>query len=124
LVLALRREGKGLDRWRIASGVGFSLALVLFAWSRRYWLSLLLASVIGFCLIFSFAAANTELQLRSPDAMRGRIMSLYAITLVGMAPFGSLLAGGVAGLFNAPLAIGLTGALCGIAIIVLTITHA
>ena len=51
-------------------------------------------------------------------------MSLYAITLVGMAPFGSLLAGAVADLFSAPLAIGLTGALCAISIGILTITHA
>jgi len=124
LVLALRREGKGLDRWRVLSGLGFSLTLVLFGCSRTYWLSLALAPAIGFCLILSFAAANTELQLRSPDVMRGRIMSLYAITLVGMAPFGSLLAGAVADLFSAPLAIGLTGALCAISIGILTITHA
>lgn len=124
LVLALRREGKGLGRWRVLSGIGFSVAMVLFACSRVYWLSLVLATVAGFCLIFSFAAANTELQLRSPDTMRGRIMSLYAITLVGMAPFGSLLAGIVAHMSSAPMAIGLTGALCGIAIGILTISHA
>ena len=123
LVLALRQEGKGLCRWRIVAGLGFGLSLVLFACSRVFWLSLLVAPLTGFCLILAFAAANTQLQLRSPDAMRGRVMSLYAITLVGMAPFGSLLAGAAAHLFGAPMAIGLTGGLCVIGIGLLAITH-
>ena len=44
--------------------------------------------------------------------MRGRVMALYAVTLVGMAPFGSLLAGGAASVLGAPLAIALAGGLC------------
>ena len=46
------------------------------------------------------------------DAMRGRIMSLYSVTLVGMAPFGSLLAGAAASFLDAPTTIALAGGLC------------
>jgi MFS family permease len=123
LALALRRESRGLERWRVLAGLGFGLTLVGFAFSRLFWLSLLLAPMLGFCLIFFFAASNTLLQLRSPDALRGRIMALYAITLVGMAPFGSLFAGAVASLLEAPLTVGLSGVICVIGIGLLSVTH-
>lgn len=112
LLLAVRRGSRGLDRLRVLSGIGTGLSLVLFALSRTYWISLSLAPLVGFCLIFFFAASNTLLQLRSPDALRGRIMALYAITLVGMAPFGSLLAGGLASLLGVPSTIILSGGIC------------
>ena len=112
LLLALRRESRGLDRWRALSGMGFGLVLIGFAFSRFFWLAIFLAVLLGFCLILFFAASNTLLQLRSPDALRGRVMALYAITLVGMAPFGSLFAGGIASLIGTPLTIALSGVLC------------
>jgi MFS family permease len=112
LTLAVRRESRGLDRFRVLSGLGTGLTLLLFALSRTYWISLLVAPFVGYCLIFFFAASNTLLQLRSPDALRGRIMALYAITLVGMAPFGSLLAGGLASLLGVPSTIAVAGAIC------------
>jgi MFS family permease len=123
LLLALRRESRGLGRLRVGAGLGFGLVLVLFAFSRSFWLSMLLAPCIGFCLILFFAAANTLLQLRSPDAMRGRVMALYSITLVGMAPFGSLFAGGVASLAGAPLTVALAGVLCFAGVGILALTH-
>jgi MFS family permease len=123
LLLALRRENRGLGRLRVGAGLGFGLVLVLFAFSRSFWLSMLLAPCIGFCLILFFAAANTLLQLRSPDAMRGRVMALYSITLVGMAPFGSLFAGGVASLVGAPLTVALAGVLCFAGVVFLALTH-
>jgi len=112
LLLALRRESRGLERWRLGAGIGFGATLVVFGFSRVFWLSMLLAPLLGFFLILFFAAANTLLQLGSPDAMRGRIMALYAITLVGMAPFGSLFAGVAASLLGAPTAIAVAGACC------------
>ncbi|OLN31114.1 putative transporter [Desulfovibrio sp. DV] len=112
LLLALRQKSRGLSRWRIVSGLGVGLVMVAFAFSQTFWLSVCLSMIMGFCLIFFFAASNTMLQLRSPDAMRGRIMSLYSVTLVGMAPFGSLLAGAAASLLDAPTTIALAGGLC------------
>lgn len=124
LILAMRQDSRGLGRVRVGAGLGFGLAVILFALSRTFWISLLVAPVAGFCLILFFAAANTQLQLRSPDALRGRVMALYAITLVGMAPFGSLLAGAVAHALSAPWAIGLTGGLGALGLALLSIPQA
>jgi hypothetical protein len=44
--------------------------------------------------------------------MRGRVMSYYTMAFVGMAPFGSLLAGGLAHWLSAPIAIMITGSCC------------
>jgi len=123
LLLAIKQESRGLGRLRVLAGLGFGLALVAFAFSRAFWLSLLLAPVLGFCLILFFAAANTLLQLRSPDAMRGRVMALYSITLVGMAPFGSLFAGSVSSLLGAPLTVGLAGGICLVGVGLLSINQ-
>ncbi len=116
LALAIKRESKGLDTLRVAAGIGFGLVLFAFSLSRTFWLSMLLAPGLGFCLILFFAAANTMLQLRSPDALRGRIMALYAITLVGMAPFGSLLAGTLASLIGTPETLGFCGLVCALGV--------
>ena len=123
LTLAVRRESRGLDRARTQAGVGCGLALIAFALSRSFWLSFAIAPVLGFCLIFFFAAANTQLQLRSPDAMRGRVMALYSITLVGMAPFGSLIAGGLASLIGAPATVLVSGVVCAVGIAVLSLNR-
>lgn len=116
LVLAARRESKGLLRCLVLAGIGFGTALATFALSRTFWLSLLLAPVLGFCLIFFFASANTMLQLRSPDALRGRVMALYAITLVGMGPFGSLFAGSLGSVIGAPRTLIVSGAICAVGV--------
>ena len=52
--------------------------------------------VIGFSVMRQNTAANTSLQTLIPDHYRGRIMALYAMTVVGLGPFGSLAAGAVA----------------------------
>ena len=52
--------------------------------------------VIGFGVMRQNAAANTSIQLLIPDEYRGRVMSLYAMTVVGLGPFGSLAAGAIA----------------------------
>jgi MFS family permease len=121
LTLAARRESRGLGRTRVLAGMGFGAALVAFALSRHFWLSLLVAPVLGYCLILFFAAANTLLQLRSPDALRGRVMALYAVTLVGMAPFGSLFAGSLASLIGAPATLALSGVVCALGVGILAV---
>jgi MFS family permease len=60
----------------------------------------------GWAMITLLATTNVLLQQSTPDALRGRVMSLYTMSLVGLMPFGSLLAGFLAGwLGSAPLAV-------------------
>ena len=52
--------------------------------------------VLGCCQILFTTGCNTTLQLATPDALRGRVMGLYALAFAGMTPFGALLIGFVA----------------------------
>jgi MFS family permease len=58
------------------------------------------------------ASGNTILQTIVDDDKRGRVMSFYAASFMGMMPIGSLLAGGLAGLIGAPRTLQLGGMAC------------
>jgi MFS family permease len=53
-------------------------------------------AVAGAALVILQAAANTMLQISSPDHLRGRVMAVYALVLAGAPPLGALLAAGLA----------------------------
>ncbi|HET9529762.1 MAG TPA: MFS transporter [Blastocatellia bacterium] len=112
LTLAARREVHGLGRV-VAVSVGIlGVMLVLFSLSRSLVLSSLLLVPVGFTLMLQMAASNTLLQSMVDDRLRGRVMSFYSMSLMGMSPFGSLLAGALAARFGAPAAVAAGGALC------------
>jgi MFS family permease len=71
--------------------------------------------VIGYSVMRQMASANTTIQTSIPDQYRGRIMALYAMTVVGLGPFGSLAAGGLASRFGARIALACGGVLALIA---------
>lgn len=115
LFLARRAHVRGLGKIVVAATVGFGLCLILFTASGLFWLSLLLLLGVGFCWMVLIAAGNTVLQALADDDMLGRVMSLFSMMLVGMAPFGSLLAGWLADRVGAPLVVAGGGLLCGVA---------
>ncbi|HSS93174.1 MAG TPA: MFS transporter [Candidatus Dormibacteraeota bacterium] len=92
-------------------------ALVVFALSRVYALSLITLFVAGYCQISFVATANNRIQTLTPDHLRGRVMALYAQALLGVSPIGSLQAGALATLFGPPAAMA-TGAIIAGAVIV------
>lgn len=112
LMLAARRSPRGLTAWVPWGAFGFGLGLLAFSLSRSFWLSGLLLAPTGFAMMVQMAASNTLLQLLVPDALRGRVMSLYSMMFMGMAPLGALLAGALAGLIGAPATVALGGVLC------------
>ena len=63
-------------------------------------------------MMVQMASSNTMLQVLTDDDKRGRVMAFYAMAFMGMAPFGSLLAGGLAGLAGVPSALLTGGILC------------
>lgn len=105
LALAGRRKRTGLRRWVLRAALGFGVGLILFSQCRWLWLGVVVLVPCGFCMVVLTAASNTLLQLMSPDAYRGRVMSLFSMMFAGMAPFGALLAGSAAHVFGAPGAI-------------------
>ena len=105
LYLASRKNVLGLfKRIPLAAGI-FGLGLIAFSFSRFYLPSLLLMIVTGFGMMFQLASSNTILQTIVDDDKRGRVMSFYTMAFMGTAPFGSLLAGGLAHIIGAPYTI-------------------
>ncbi len=100
LTLAARREVRGLGGWVAWASAAFGVSLIAFAISRHFWLSVALLIPVGFAQIVQTAASNTLIQAMVPDALRGRVMSVYSMMFMGMAPFGALLAGLLAGRFR------------------------
>jgi MFS family permease len=110
--LALRRTVRGLTTMIQISAALFGVGLICFGLSRMLLLSMLLMVVVGFGMMQGLAASNTVIQTLVPEDKRGRVMSYYTMAFVGMAPFGSLLAGGLAHRLGAPHAVMITGAFC------------
>jgi MFS family permease len=116
LLLARRRELKGLlRRWVVPGCIVFGLAIMAFAWSRSFILSAVFLAIAGFAMMMQMASTNTLIQAMSPDALRGRVMAVYAMMFMGISPIGALAAGFVAEHTGAPLTLTLGGAVCVVA---------
>jgi MFS transporter len=63
----------------------------------------------GFSMMIQMASSNTLIQSMVPDRLRGRVMSVYAMTFMGMAPLGALLAGSLAHNIGAPWTVAMGG---------------
>jgi MFS family permease len=112
LVLAARRELRGLGRWIAWAAAAFGASLIAFSVSRSFWLSTALLIPAGFAMIVQAAASNTLIQAMVPDELRGRVMACYSMMFMGMAPFGALFAGLLAGRLGAPAAVAAGGVAC------------
>jgi len=112
LALAARRQLRGLGRWVALSTAGFGISLICFSLSRSFWLSTALLVPVGFAMMIEMAASNTLIQAMVPDSLRGRVMAVYSMMFMGMAPIGALLAGSLAQRLGAPETVLLGGAVC------------
>jgi MFS family permease len=112
LSLAIRKSVLGLGSMIYISTATFGVALIFFGLSRNFWLSLLCMLFSGFGMMQQMAASNTIIQTIVDEDKRGRVMSFYTVAFVGMAPFGSLLAGAMAHAIGAPRTVMISGACC------------
>ena len=100
--LASRESVLKLGRIVPASTILFGAGLISLSFSRVFPLSLILMVIIGLGLMLQTAASNTIIQTITDDDKRGRVMSFYTMAIMGTAPFGSLLAGGMAKVIGTP----------------------
>ena len=114
LTLAVRTGVKGLGKLISICCAGFGVSLIVFAFSKIFWLSANLLIPVGFFIMLQMACSNTLIQAMVPDALRGRVMALYSMMFMGMAPFGALLGGAMADRLGAPIAVA-TGGVASIA---------
>jgi MFS family permease len=112
LYLASRSTVLGLGRLIPFAVATFGVSLVGVGLSRWLPLSLLLMFTMGVGFMVHLAASNTLIQTLVREEMRGRVMSLYLMAFMGMATFGSLLAGAVAAAVGAPLTLVGGGLVC------------
>jgi MFS family permease len=112
LSLAVRKSVVGLARMLQIAAATLGGALMLFGLSHTLWISLALMVFAGFGLMQGASASNTIIQSLVPEDKRARAMSYYTMAFFGAAPFGSLLAGALAGRIGAPYTVMLTGACC------------
>lgn len=112
LVVAARRDVRGLGRWVTYASTGFGASLIFFSFSRSMILSIALLLPAGFSMLIQMSSSNTLIQTMVPDELRGRVMSVYSMMFMGMAPFGALVAGVAAHRLGAPMTVALGGAVC------------
>ncbi len=103
----------GISPRRVVFGASvFALCLWLLALTPHYGLTLALLFGQGIAGVVFSASANTNLQLLAPDALRGRVMSLYSLVFVGTTPFGAALTGALADHWGVRLALAIDGTFC------------
>ena len=109
LTLAIRSGVKGLGTWVTTCCAGFGISLMLFSFSKSFWLSVLLLLPVGYFIMLQMASSNTLVQVMVPDALRGRVMAVYSMMFMGMAPIGALLGGALSDRLGAPLTVAIGG---------------
>ena len=105
LTLASKTGVRGLGRWVAFACGGFGVSLILFAFSRNLQLSEVLLLPVGFCMMLQMSSSNTLIQVMVPDHLRGRVMAVYSMMFMGMAPFGAFFAGASADRLGAPVTV-------------------
>jgi len=108
LVLASRRSPRALRQNLVVGLFGAAAGILAFGFSPWIWLSMVAQMVIGAGLINHTATSNTMLQLFVSDELRGRVMSMYTLSFIGLAPIGSLEVGYVGELASPQIAVALS----------------
>jgi MFS family permease len=112
LSLVVRRSVRGLSKMIPIAAIIFGVGLICFGLSDHLWLSMSMMLVTGFGMMQGMTASNTIVQTLVDENVRGRVMSYYTMAFVGMAPFGSLLAGALAHAIGAPRTVIVSGVAC------------
>jgi MFS family permease len=118
LTLATAREVRHRGKLTLYGAGAFGLLVVAFALSRSFWLALILLALVGAMTSASFSSAATVLQGEVPDALRGRVMSVYILTW-GLVPLGQLGLGALAEQTGVAVAVALGGLVCAVLAVVI-----
>jgi MFS family permease len=112
LSMVMRRSVRGLTKMIPIAASVFGVGLICFGLSQHLWLSMAAMLVTGFGMMQGLTGSNTIIQTLVDEKMRGRVMSYYTMAFVGMAPFGSLLAGTFAHAIGAQRTVIVSGVAC------------
>ncbi len=110
--LASRSTIRGLGRIIVFATSVLGAGLVAFSFSTHMLLSMAFVFCAGFGMMVNMASCNTIIQTVVDDSKRGRVMSFYTMSFMGMSPFGALLAGYGASRIGAPDTLIVGGLVC------------
>ncbi len=96
VLLARRARVEGLERFVAWAGFGFGALLVVLSFARTPATAVMVLVPVGFCFVTQVASCNTLVQTICPAGLRGRVMSLYTTTMLGVFPISGLVAGSIA----------------------------
>jgi predicted MFS family arabinose efflux permease len=112
LYLASRFSARGLLRLIAIAPALFGSLLLVFSLNRSFPLALVLMPLLGLGQMLLMASCNTVLQTIVDDDKRGRVMSFYSLSFMGVAPLGNLLAGVAAREFGSAATMAVGGVAC------------
>lgn len=109
---ALVTASTSTPRWRrsLAGLIGLSAGLLALALPQSVWTAAALLALVGISFSLWSSTSQAMLQLAAPDALRGRVLSLYLLVFGGLQPIGSLLSGWLASIGGTSLAFLVAGA--------------
>ena len=105
IIVAVARPGGGSGRLALVGLGSASVGLIVFGLSTWLPVSCIALAALGGSQVAYYATTNTLIQVLVSPRLRGRVLSLYVLTSLGVIPFGNLIAGAVAERFGAPLAL-------------------
>ncbi len=117
VLLAYLPPGSARGRLLLISALTFGVMLGLFGLSNNLLLSTGILALVGFSLVSVNSSGNALIQEVTPNHLRGRVMSVWGFSLLGLGPFGSFFAGTMADQFGAPITVLVAGGICLIAAI-------
>ncbi len=109
IYMASRKSVVGLGKIIAMSISVLGMALLLAAWSDKLHWSMTIFYFGGMAMILTLSSINTMLQTIAEEDKRGRVMSFYAMAVMGTSPFGNLLAGTAASGLGIPIALLIAG---------------
>ncbi len=107
--LAMKPSVRGLLTLIPFTGGMAGAALIVFSCATTLWLALPMLFLAGMGAMLSAASTNTVLQTIVEDRMRARVVSIYMMSFLGVAPLGALFAGMLAERIGPPTTLALGG---------------
>jgi MFS family permease len=123
LTIATLGRTRHKGRILVLGTLGLGLLLLAYSLVRNFHAALALLVGMGFSQSMVMSLTNTLIQTVCPDHMRGRVMSIFTMSFLGMFPLGSLLAGAVAQKWGAPAATLLGGCVVLVSLLVVNLAQ-
>ncbi|MFO7674907.1 MAG: MFS transporter [bacterium] len=123
LVLATISHTRHRGRILVAGTALLGLLLIVFGLVRDFRTGTLVLVALGFCQSSVASLTNSIIQELAPDAYRGRVMSVFALSFNGVYPLGSFLAGAIAQRFGAPVSALVGGCVVLVSLVVVNLVH-